>query len=105
MIRLLIRLIRMATGPETIEAAFQYFSVVAFAGIVCKLLWDNCNELKELNKTIIDIMSMFAPRDETDNRINQLNSTVNQHSERISTIEEWQRHVDSNPHSKNDKVK
>lgn len=84
----------MAAGPQFIEAAFQYCVVVVFGGWIIRIVSQHGDKLDKLNETLLTMVQQFAPRSETNERMNQIETKTNDNTGKISVLEEWRKHVD-----------
>lgn len=69
--------------------------IVMLTGTLCTLIIyyirEMKNDIKELNNNLKDSFKQFAPRDETNARIGDLDHAFRDHDRRITSLEEWRR--------------
>lgn len=71
---------------------------VSLTTLISILIWlfkEMNSNLKEIRNTLLNIMTMFAPRDETNERIVHLGTCMQDLDKRTIFLEEWRKSVDN----------
>lgn len=69
-------------------------SLTALVGV---LVWQfklMNSRLEKINDNLMEVMTMFAPREETNESIIHLGICVQDHGERIKVMEDWRKTID-----------